>query len=474
MAGSLQSSPTYGLTPAPQKVALPTNYINNFNFLNQFLPDTYEKEFERYGNRSIASFLRQVSAEIPTNSDLVKWAEQGRLHVKYTNLTVAALSGANGTQVFTNPLGTMAYRVGQTVFLSSSNGQSRKALITAVAAATFTVVYYGLMPADVFIGSTVTAFVYGSEFQKGTAGMVGSLESQDSFFDNKPIIIKDNYEVSGSDMAQVGWVSVTTENGGTGYLWYVKSNHETRLRFEDYLEMSMVEGEPAVTGSGAYSALSPSTATTYAGGTAASTTAGTKGLFYEVGNRGNVWSSGNPTTLQDWDVILQRLDKQGSIQENVIFMNRQFSLDTDDMLSAQNSYGANGTSFGLFNNDKEMALNLGFTGFRRGSYDMYKNDWKYLNDATLRGDITAGAVNGILVPAGTMSVYDQVLGKNMKRPFLHVRYRASEAEDRKLKTWVTGSAGGAATTDTDSMKVNYLSERCLCVLGANNFMLFQN
>jgi hypothetical protein len=60
-----------------------------------------------------------------------------------------------------------------------------------------------------------------------------------------PIIIKDNYEVSGSDMAQIGWVEVTTENGATGYLWYIKSEHETRLRFEDYLEMSMIEGVPA-------------------------------------------------------------------------------------------------------------------------------------------------------------------------------------------------------------------------------------
>ena len=37
-------------------------------------------------------------------------------------------------------------------------------------------------------------------------------------------------------LAQVGWIEVTTENGATGYLWYLKSEHETRLRFEDYLE----------------------------------------------------------------------------------------------------------------------------------------------------------------------------------------------------------------------------------------------
>ena len=152
-----------------------------------------------------------------------------------------------------------------------------------------------------------------------------------------------------------------------------------------------------------------------------------------------------------------------------------------DMLAAQNSYGAGGTSYGLFNNDKQMSLDLGFTGFRRGSYDFYKQDWKYLNDPTMRGGLTssttgastANVITGLLVPAGSTTVYDQVLGKNAKRPFLHVRYRASEAEDRRYKTWITGSAGGAATSDLDAMEVNFLSERCVCTLGANNFVLFR-
>ena len=77
-----------------------------------------------------------------------------------------------------------------------------------------------------------------------------------------------------------------------------------------------------------------------------------------------------------------------------------------------------------------------------------------------------------MIPAGTSTVYDQTLGKNLKRPFLHVRYRASQTDDRKMKTWVTGSVG-AVTTGLDVMQVHYLSERCLITQGANNFMLLQ-
>ena len=483
---AVNATPGFDLQPSAQQTPLSTNYINNFDFLNQYLPDVYEKEFERYGNRSVASFLRMVGAEMPSNSDLIKWAEQGRLHTKYQAVTSAAAAGQdqavwtipNNIANFNPALGgtsnQAAFRAGQTVMISDNTGgsalQNKGIIIVAPTAANpnqVTIAYYEAGGQTMAAGISCDIFIYGSEFAKGVEGMQGSLESDDFFFQNKPIIIKDKYAVSGSDMAQIGWVEVTSENGASGYLWYMKSEHDTRLRFEDYLETAMIEAVPAAAGSGAGDYLQGVGA-----GLSAADSSGSEGIFYVVGNRGNVFGGGNPTTLAQFDQIIQRLDKQGSIEENVIFVDRQFSFDIDDMLAAQNSYGAGGTSYGLFDNDKDMALNLGFTGFRRG-YDFYKSDWKYLNDPTMRGGINAGAVNGLLVPAGSTTVYDQILGKNAKRPFLHVRYRASETEDRRYKSWITGSAGGAKTSDLDAMEVNFLSERAVCTLGANNFFLFQ-
>jgi len=489
MAGAL-GGVGFDLQPSAQQVPLSTNYITNFDFLNQYLPDTYEKEFERYGNRTISSFLRLVGAEMPSNSDLIKWAEQGRLHIKYINCTTAAVGG-DDVATFTindpsqpldaqgNPIQTtgaaafgaangIAIREGQTVVVVANDGSGEnKGIVTGtdLANSTCTVAFYegaGLVAAAAY-----TIFIYGSEFRKGTAGMAGSLESDDYIFDNSPIIVKDTYLVNGSDMAQIGWIEITTENGASGYLWYMKSEHETRLRFDDYLETAMVEAVPAEANSGVVDpAVNPNFGNK-----------GSDGVFFVVADRGNLWTGGVPDTLADFDTIIGRLDAQGAIEENVLFLDRQFSFAIDDMLAEQNSYGVGGTSYGLFDNDTEMALNLGFTGFRRG-YDFYKTDWKYLNDPTMRGDLPtgvgSGSINGLLVPAGSTSVYDQVLGKNAKRPYLHVRYRASETEDRRYKTWITGSAGGAATTDVDEMRVNYLSERCVCVLGANNFVLFDN
>lgn len=478
MAGQVNPSPGFALQPSAERVALATNYITTFDFLNQYLPDTYEKEFERYGNRSVSSFLRMVGAEMPSASDQIKWAEQGRLHIKYTNVQVSAITAApNITCTLTvgdTGATTAAVRVGQTVFLQRSTGASNRAIVTTVSGLQFTVSFYEAATTIVNT-DVITVFIYGSEFGKGTFGMQGSLESEPAIFDNKPIILKDRYAVNGSDMAQIGWVEVTSENGATGYLWYLKSQHDARLRFEDYLETAMIEAIPAASGSAA----------AIAGFT------GTQGVFHVVNTRGNVWGGGNPQTLSEWDTLVARLDRQGAIEENVVFANRAFSFDIDNFLASLNGmaptpaaagagvFYSQGASFGLFDNDAQMALNLGFSGFRRG-YDFYKSDWKYLNDATMRGGLTAagvgtavGTVNGLLVPAGSTTVYDQIMGKNAKRPFLHVRYRASEAEDRRYKTWITGSAGGAATSDLDAMEVNFLSERCVCTLGANNFFLFR-
>ena len=471
--------PGFALQPSATRVPTATNYMTSFDFLNQYLPDTYEKEFERYGNRTLSSFLRMVGAEMPSNSDLIKWAEQGRLHIKYTDVTTAVANGVGEAQftvadtlipadqimAATGTASEIAIRIGQTVMISGNAGYagiSNKGVVTLVGDSTFTCSFYETggysgVGTGVDANEKVSVFIYGSEFKKGTNGMAGSLEPFDTILENNPIIIKDNYAVNGSDMAQIGWVEISTEDGGNGYLWYLKAEHETRMRFEDYLETAMVE---AVKSAGAV-----------ANGAAAKGFLGSEGLFSAIETRGNVFT-GAITNLGDFDSIIERLDKQGAIEENVLFLNRQTSFEIDDMLAAQNSYGNGGSSYGLFDNDEEMALNLGFSGFRR-AYDFYKTDWKYLNDPTMRGGLIGGAVDGVLVPAGSTNVYDQVLGRNAKRPFLHVRYRASETEDRRYKSWITGSAGGAATSDADEMRVNFLSERALCTMGANNFVLFK-
>ncbi len=469
------SGPAAGsiVTPAAQKMTLQSNYLNfhtgGVNWAQQYLPELYAQEVERYGNRSVSSFLRMVGAEMPMASDQVIWSEQGRLHLAYTG-EINPVTGAIDAIVGIDSGATEAHaiRKGATVVCTVA-GVVFKAFVTAgieTATNALTIKPYGAENVDDLagIGTTdnqaIKFFVYGSEFNKGTDSMTDSVEPVFKSFTNKPMIIKDHFEISGSDTAQIGWVEVSGEAGQAGYLWYMKAEGDTRVRFEDYLEMTMIEAEKSHANA------------------VADVPAGSEGLLSAIANRGmvatNQFDSSTPAAdkLAEFDLLLKELDKQGSIEENMLFLDRDANLYIDDLLAGLNPHVTGGVNYGVFENSSDMALNLGFTGFRRGSYDFYKTDWKYLNDASTRGHV--GGLKGLLVPAGTSSVYDQQLGKNVRRPFLHVRYRASEMDDRRMKSWITGSVGGATASGVDKMEIHYLSERCLVTQAANNFIRFDS
>jgi len=485
--------------PSSQQQTLSSNYLDlagtsGQGWAQQYLPDLMEKEAEVFGNRTISGFLSQVGAEEAMTADQVVWSEQSRLHISLKGTIDQDGNvdsyGAKGKFTITSDIdgnvvadGFGASNPGDAhgvrnhdIVLLSTPGVVVRALVVSLSGNTIGLIAYN---ADTLAALSETAgactlLVIGSEFKKGDtydgATTRGANEPTFKSFSNKPVIMKDNYTVSGSDASRIGWVEVAAEDGTSGYLWYLKAEADTRARFNDYLEMTMLE------------AVKGSNSTNVDGelGYSTESQAGTEGLFAAIEDRGNITSGitgvNAATDLAEFDAILAEFDKQGAIEENMLFVNRATSLAMDDMLASMNSYGAGGTSYGVFENDEDMALNLGFSGFRRGSYDFYKSDFRYLNDFATRGGInaTAGseAIRGVIIPAGTSTVYDQSLGKNLKRPFLHVRYRASQTDNRKMKSWVTGSVG-ATTSALDAMEIHLLSERCLVVQGANNFMLMK-
>ena len=491
--GSLNS------VPAARQQTLSTNYLDftgaGNDWAQQYLPDLMEQEAEVFGPRTISGFLSKVGAEESMTSDQVVWSEQSRLHLSYTG-TVQPTGDVNGTITIANDIdgqavaaGTHGIRVNDMLLIAQAGAVVKALAVETPNSNVITVEPYAeaTLSAAGLTAAACTVLVIGSEFGKGAAyadetgtyktDSRGANEPSFKTFTNKPIIMKDYYEVSGSDVSRVGWVEVAAEDGQAGYLWYLKAEADTRARFNDHLEMTMLEAEKTV----ANSIIGFGENSQVRGAAdAGANGAGTEGLFAAIESRGNITSGitgvNAATDLAEFDAILAEFDSQGAIEENMMFVNRATSLAMDDMLASMNSYGAGGTSYGVFDNEEDMALNLGFSGFRRGSYDFYKSDMRYLNDKATRGGINSAAgsaaIRGIIVPAGTSTVYDQQLGKNLKRPFLHVRYRASQTDNRKMKTWVTGSVG-AATSALDAMQIHMLSERCLVTQGANNFMLMK-
>ena len=421
--------------PSSQKQTLSSNYLDlssadNAGWGQQYVPDLMEKEAEVFGQRTISGFLAQVGAEEAMTADQVVWSEQSRLHISVKG-TVIVAGSTNGTFTVTGDIdGNVGTDAGD--FIVANHGVRTNDIVLIASAGIVT---------QCLVVDADTAVIQVEPYDK--ADLTGHATT-----------------TGGS----------TAESGASGYLWYLKAEADTRARFNDYVEMAMLE---SVRGSN-------STVVDTTLGAAADSGVGTQGLFDAITDRGNVTSGvtgvNAATDLAEFDAILAEFDKQGAIEENMMFVNRATSLAMDDMLASMNSYGAGGTSYGVFDNEEDMALNLGFSGFRRGSYDFYKSDMRYLNDKATRGGINeiagSAAIRGVIVPAGVSTVYDQSLGKNLKRPFLHVRYRASQTDNRKMKTWVTGSVG-ATTSALDAMQIHYLSERCLVTQGANNFMLMK-
>ena len=191
---------------------------------------------------------------MPMTSDQVIWSEQNRLHISYDNVTVT------GATQLTIPVAADIQNVisvnDTIVIMEPTTGKEAKGIVSASGA--YATPANGTLTVQLFNGAdTVTSvfggaavlkiFVYGSDYAKGSDTVGGlrriSVEPTMTQYHNSPIIIRNQYVVSGSDTAQIGWVNVATEDGTDGYLWYLKAESETRLRFNDYLEMAMVEGE---------------------------------------------------------------------------------------------------------------------------------------------------------------------------------------------------------------------------------------
>ena len=249
--------------PAPTKQTLSTNYLDlssasNAGWGQQYVPDLMEKEAVVFGPRTISGFLAQVSAEEAMTADQVVWSEQGRLHLSYKG-TVATAGSTNGTFTVTTDIDGNSISGGAAkhgvrtndVVLIASAGIVTPCLVVDSDTAVIQVEPFD--KADLTGHATgsgaSTLLVVGSEFAKGVAYKDGNFadatsrtpanEPKFQTFTNKPIIMKDYYEVSGSDASRIGWVEISAENGQSGYLWYLKAEADTRARFTDYIEMAM-------------------------------------------------------------------------------------------------------------------------------------------------------------------------------------------------------------------------------------------
>jgi hypothetical protein len=298
--------------------------------------------------------------------------------------------------------------------------------------------------------------IVGNMFAQGTDQNTGYLESNVVKRTNPYQILKEVYKVTGSQATNIGWINL----GNGDYRWFIKSENDTRQRFLDKREMMMLLGEEVSNAAGISSLGSIS---------------GSEGYFSAIQNRGIVVNSGATTTaaiatLDELDAVITALDKQGSMPEYAMYVNRLQDLAFDDMIAAGTSVSANitagvTTQFGQFANADDM-VKLGFSSFMRGSYTFHKHSWKLLNDPTLLG---ASDFQGAMIPL--TRVADPRTGE--KSPALELNYKATNGYSREMEHWMTGSILGVTNTNTDALQFNYRSEFALVTRAANQHILLK-
>ena len=456
-------------TGAPSLNLTPDKYTTLDALINTTKDFVLPELVQSYGDQGITGFLRLTGAvNNGGTSDQIDWWEAGRRH-RVVSMSLASpgtgatggfaisADGSDGVANAADPA-TSKFLQDNDVVMNTTNGEK---YIVTDARSDADVVTMARLDAAAFSSadtqSSATDFiVLGNLYAQGT-------DQPDRFMDAEPVryrnpfmIVKDRYQVNGSQATNVGWVDI----GGGDFRWFMYGEQEARKRFEDRREMMLLFGAK------------------HDGGQATNLNlAGSDGYFTAVEERGIVVSNANANPLDsfaEFDDIILELDKQGAPSEYAMYVNRKQDLSIDDMLAsgiATSVTAGLAGQFGAFNNDADMAVKLGFKSFTRGGYTFHKHDWKLLNDPTLLG--ASNKFQGAMIPMS--QVADARTG--VKAPSLAMYYKAANGYSREMEHWVTGGGVLGYNNNGDAGKdvatFHYRSEIALCTRAANQHVVIK-
>tara|TARA_R110000765_G_scaffold185839_3_gene291448 strand:+ start:1536 stop:3068 length:1533 start_codon:yes stop_codon:yes gene_type:complete len=503
-----QNTGTFGSAPKGLNNSLytlndPTKYTSLYDFIDEVnAPDVRAKLSKSFGNQGISGFLKLTGALSSSGTaDEVQYYEEARLHQAQRGTVVSSLEDDNSTTDSSGALGdiTGGITFGTVVAADGSftdasdvqlivregdiilmNGVDRLVVVGDNAAGAAidsgsTTFHAKPIVGDAPIAPTVTVTVgdvldmpiIGNMFNQGTDQPGRFVESNVVKRTNPYAIVKESYEVSGSQATNVGYIDV----GGGDFRYYIKGEMDTRQRFMDKREMVMLLGQKT-TNDDTDAGLPKSNSGGYD-----SNFAGTEGYFSALEDRGMVTSDLiGSSGLTDMDVLIKEMDKNGCPAEYAVYSATRQDLLFDDMIAGAGAGGAVtsgvAASYGAFNNDRDMALNLGFKSFSRGGYTFHKNSFKLLNDPTLLGndDVHNRLAAGVMIPLA--NVVDPRSGE--RAPALEMNFKSASGYNREMEHWVTGGGVLGFTNDTqDVAKFHYRSECCLVTRSANQHVLIQ-
>jgi hypothetical protein len=428
--------------------ASPDKYVSLGDLVNATRDDVRDIYVSAYGDQGLSGLVEIIGAKKSAgSSDETVWFEEGRLGRR---VTMDASGNVTKIDNKTNDSEAAALRKYDVLLKGAdrvviTNEPADGAVYTAV---------------DMSDGSTYTFeaaeyTVIGNAYPQGTNQPTRPFSPRLTKYSNPFVIVKESFHVTGSQASNIGWVNVGGQN-----MWYLKGELDARRKFMNMREGMLVFGEKNYN--------TTSTPPAFGGGSV-----GSEGYVAAVTARGGIAT--DPFTAafnaaNGFDEIIVEIDKQGAPSENALYLNRELSLKCDNQIAAAGMAGGGigaAAGFGAFNNDKDMAIAMGFKSFTRGGYTFHKHDWKLLNDPAAGG---ASDVKGALIPLSV--IVDAKTGNSHHS--LEMNYKSAGNYSREMEHWVEGGGVlGYNTGGEDLAKFNYRSECNLCVRGANQHFLFK-
>lgn len=443
--GAIATTPAVRYTPSATKIPTPANYLDlsDMSYLTHQIPDMDKTLHKRYGSQMIDGWFEKTGRKIPYASDVITWTEEDRL-------TQLATAVARTGDVFT--LAGHTFRAGEVITAFLPDGSvSRQGRISATTSTTFTA-SCGEAAGWTLLGATgISVFADISEFLKGSAGMQESLNTQYQQYTTRGTITKEMVSENRTNMTQISWLKMTDNTSGDtlGYVWYNVNRENAERRFRNKRESANFNSKE------------------WAGDLLAAGYKGREGLFASMA-QGNIFA-GTISDRASAENMVARLEKQGQLRDNIIYGTTAFCFAQDAFLASTNTVGL---SYGAFNNDSNMALDLSFKGYQIGGYEFSYSALQYLKEATAQGAMAGVTkVNGFLVPSASQSVTDPMQGTTSVVPMIHVRNRSYGAMNRDYEMSVFDWAKGTSTTDT--IKTEFQSEQATVLVGRNNTILFK-
>jgi hypothetical protein len=463
------------LKPTSVQTATNENYVSALTATSGALHkrDVSEQLVKRYGDQGITGLLELMGAKAPTTQTTFEHYEEAFLHNDLVfQFDTPVVAGATTSEAITIAAGSLhdsksALRAGDIILLEDGTQCYVQAKTSQTAATIFPLTSAGFITLNA--GSVdVNAVIIGNAFPEGSAQPEG-LTPRIHEYSNQVQIIKESFEVTGSEATNVVYVKVDNQEMGSGYLWYLKGEADTYKRFMDFAEIQMVLGQDmtnsTLVAAGNSVSLDGSSYTL-------DTLRGTEGLLPFIENKGQTMDlGGTAITMTEVDNIVKSLDKYRGAKENALYAGINLSLDIDDLLGEQNAYHSTGANYGTFENNRDMALNLGFNSFVRGGYTFHKKTYDLFNHPKLLG-ATGQVYNGygMIIPMDTQK--DAKSGEMI--PSLRIRYKAANGYSRDMEHWLTGSAVLQNKTNTeDVLKSHYRCERGFEGFAPNRYMLIK-